>query len=1440
MNTKQAQQILWKAVYELDATGSSGFEGFLANVQSELTGQTFHVVKSGSQGGSDVRSDPSNFVKIALESKQYNLKTKLSVGTLLHKLTEASRTHPPPDFWILASTREIDGGDREKLKDHGGSLGIDVAVWDWKNRRDVLCDLAVVCVSAANTCRSNLRWSTKLNQAFQLIEKHPDFNAHSSYWRQRLLQPDVGYTNCRKQCSVWLKGAQESLANARSRLGGHHNLSSSKYGVVRRNEINQQLQEWFPDRNAGAAALIGYEGMGKSWAVLDWCNELMQSTQTDYPLIVYLKAKSDISSDIKLDIAQKISTQVGNGTKEFWRRRLDLWERSGRDSVRLLIAVDGLNQNFLFPDWAGWVQPLLEDSVRGMYSVLFTSWQSFWRDELRSLANLTPNTKEIVAENFNDDELDRLLASSHVRKEELADEVLKLMRVPRLSTLVLKHREILAESGDVTPERVIYEDWKDRIDRNGQLIGLDDDRMKSFVKELGQQLQKNFDRAISRKNIVEILGRDSGKLSNELTNAVAHLTSGGWFTATCDPDIFKLNGDRVHYVLGASLTFELKARHGSQAVREVIADFLDPIRANSLGAQILRAATTIALVEEHTADDLKQALIERWLDEQNFSTDDFNALWRLAGLDPTLILGNAERIWLGALSDNFKDEVLIKTLANAAVFHNFNSELKSRLVEWLGTVWCEYSPNSRPQDEISDDEDSLEHKELYLIHSCMTDWSASTSASEFPTVRLQEDGDWSFLSHRALAVISYLNKVPFTKVFEAWALSRALMKNASHINDLTWVIQMNQHDPDKTNQALGHVIDRLDGQQHMITKEAASLLREALSHTKRGAPLRHVEILTCSNKVKQKALVTEELEGEELFNEVKKFLSPVGWKYNNATTGAALIDKLIVESGLPATGKELDLISNHFREIVTLITPKSRRLLSEACIHAQVQGLARDETRPLGAAKLGFMALILQLFEATTEKQYYLLLESDVEIADDEWCKVCHIPEANELDELNTSKASRARLNQWLRWVGKRLPKSTIQSLKFLPSLVLDEDVGVRVHAVNLASYGCHVEALKRFATSEYAAPVFRDDNSSFHEEHARNNALLSLESVHPEIVRTKSLADQSSVLRVKLGDHSCAAMDAFGKYLIQELKAAESSPSWSTRRYWFSYRECIELLFQHKEKQFIDEVGNLAKRAAAQVEHAFMTDFPIMDTMRALKNHAPKLAIAIFKELKRADRLSMFSTDSIDRFPFELPQSEDSDAMCEKLLSSATKDQQLLDIAYVCCKSQRIDWLLSHISSLEASTRPTNVARALTLLGFCDASSQSDALWKVIDERPPKDKWLSRVYRESRKDYARNVKVKEALKVFWRDNSEAVAWDAWQFVKDNCDIRVNLCFKEMLSTGEKLATVSRELSLDLGERSLKQTMKNDWETRKRKLFHTDLPISYMAPWHSQDDRDDT
>ena len=124
---------------------------------------------------------------------------------------------------------------------------------------------------------------------------------------------------------------------------------------------------------------------------------------------------------------------------------------------------------------------------------------------------------------------------------------------------------------------------------------------------------------------------------------------------------------------------DIREEKEAATVEARIAEFLDPLKAHSLGAAILRAATTIALIEADPLPVVRKALLSRWLDEQNFRVDDFDAFWRLVGLDPALFLDLAEARWLARAGRSLSDEVLIKGFANAADFCDFKAVLKRRL-----------------------------------------------------------------------------------------------------------------------------------------------------------------------------------------------------------------------------------------------------------------------------------------------------------------------------------------------------------------------------------------------------------------------------------------------------------------------------------------------------------------------------------------------------------------------------------------------------------------------------------------------------------------------------------------------------------------------------------------------------------------------------------------
>ena len=816
--TKHAQNLLASRLYNLNAVGPLGFEGLMASILSELTDQAFYVAKSGPQGGSDVRSEPHNLLKVGLEAKRYQPRTNLSLDALLYKITEASTANIAVDLWILVATRAIDITYREALHEHGEKCGIGVIVFDWPGNTDQLYDLAVICASAPNSCHRILNPTKKLTHALDVIRRDPNFDSAQTRLLDQLTRADVGYESSRLASERWITKAQTSLANAKSRLGGHHNLREAEGVVVHRPAINAQLDNWYT-HGSGVAALVGDEGMGKSWAALDWHNGLKLSG-TGAPLTVFLRATAVDIRDVRSTIAKALATQTEIRSIKFWTKRLALWERSGGIGVRILILVDGLNENFQFTNWADWCQSLFEEDLNDMYRVIVSCWPNWWRGQLAELANLTPKPTEIEVEAFSDAELGDLLTAMQVDRTDFAQDVLKLMRVPRLSILVKKYSDKLRESGDVTAERVIYEDWKDRVARRGSKAGLTDLEMKSFVAKLGENLKVNIDKAITRKDVLEYLSDESGKSSSELQPAVTELSSGAWLKPGDRPNTYRVAADRIPFVLGATLMSYIREETSSSAIDATIADFLDPLKAHSLGAAILRTTTTIALIESGNSLVLREALLARWLEEQNFSLGDFDAFWGIAGLDPDLFLNLAERRWLARKGGFFHDEVLIKSFANATKFERFEAALKTRLTEWLGTAWPDPKVGAVIGNiDLTQETSKRRAAETLSRHER---WLGSAAAQFFAPVRVVDHDGWSWLSHRALAILSYRSRAPFVCVLEAWALSRAIMGWARHEEEVAWILRVNSKDLSEGTEAVLSSITRLNERQDPICDQATA------------------------------------------------------------------------------------------------------------------------------------------------------------------------------------------------------------------------------------------------------------------------------------------------------------------------------------------------------------------------------------------------------------------------------------------------------------------------------------------------------------------------------------------------------------------------------------------------------------------------------------------
>lgn len=837
MEFEVAKSQLAKALRSLDPAGSLGFEGLLRDVLVEVTKLGFGLAKSGPQGGSDVRSLGLNLFEVALEAKRYDARTALKVDALKAKLFESWRSESGTDLWILAATRAISATDNEELTLAGKDLGITVLILDWSPDPMQLPDLAVLCAEAETALKQHLGARACVSEIVEAVRDHPNYLAAVGRLRNRLTAPDIGYAAATHALKQWILGGLASDRNAANRLGGKfNNVLAPHRRRILRSRYEAQLDQWF---SAGdACVLLGDEGLGKTWLFLSWW-QARTHAETGMPMTIFLPAKEVGQEPLDALIARMLEKQLGHGSVEFWQRRIAQWLKLRPDGPQFLLMIDGLNQHWQKRDWADLLQLAFDDQWNGRISVLMTCWPDHWND-LQRLASLTPRPTEISVERFDDSELDQLLDAHGLRRESFSDAMLELMKVPRLSVLAIARQQDLIASGDITPERLAVEDWKHRIELRGSQLALSDAEFQCFVAELGTQFRNSIDGTVlTRQNIFERLGRDSGKDRSDLLSTVAELISGQWLVPTGQAHQFRVNPQLVPFALGLALVHQLKPASSDAAANVTIAEFIDPFSGQSLGVSILRAAVTAALLDGGISRPARRALLVRWITEQNFSRLDFEAFWRIIGLDIDLVLQIVEESWLGEGAGSIStDEIMIKGLTNAYHFDAVAPQIEKRATRWLGWFWEDpLQGNVLGRIDLSS-HGSRQRQDVTAAN--LLAWQRFEGRDEFPAIELCSSGNPSWLSHRVFGIISFLPRTRFIEAFAAWGITRAVMGMPQHFDELAWTLRIKRENPVETRREVLSLVDRLVGCGHPLALEAACWLLKALADPQAEERLLHL------------------------------------------------------------------------------------------------------------------------------------------------------------------------------------------------------------------------------------------------------------------------------------------------------------------------------------------------------------------------------------------------------------------------------------------------------------------------------------------------------------------------------------------------------------------------------------------------------------------------
>jgi hypothetical protein len=159
-------------------------------------------------------------------------------------------------------------------------------------------------------------------------------------------------------------------------------------------------------------------------------------------------------------------------------------------------------------------------------------------------------------------------------------------------------------------------------------------------------------------------------------------------------------------------------------------------------------------------------------------------------------------------------------------------------VRWLGWVWPD-PDNGRFLGEHDPTTDRSKANQPRTIDN-LERWRAAEGTARWPAVQLVSAGDPSWFSHRVFGILSFLPRQPFTDAFVAWGLSRGIMGEPCHFDELAWVLRLNDKDAEVARPALVDAIDRLEQAAEPVALRAAEWLLEATGDSASAARAEHI------------------------------------------------------------------------------------------------------------------------------------------------------------------------------------------------------------------------------------------------------------------------------------------------------------------------------------------------------------------------------------------------------------------------------------------------------------------------------------------------------------------------------------------------------------------------------------------------------------------------
>lgn len=779
------------------------FEKVVAALISEVLQVAIAISHSGFQHGADSGPSGRQNRRFRIETKRYADSTSLSDRELLGEIDHALQRDPALEAWFLVATRAAPEQLELDLMKKSDELGLPVVVIDWKP--DTFPALAALCTAAPAVLAAMVSV-----EACRLAgELAHDAQRSLDSLRRDLAAWNLGFEKLRalgqqKLEAIWSEPRQSAATLGQNAAGGAYHTT------IRRVRVQRSLDNWWRGnaQQDAPAAVIGWQGAGKTWATLQWTLDRVE--EQPLVLVVASSAAAGIGSVSKAALKRFIGERLYDLTEardpRHWQLRFDrLLRRPAAEGPVLTLVLDGMNQDPSVP-WLGILKVLQDPEFAGRIRTIAVTRNLHFTDRLGHLRGLIIPADVINVDIYDLDqggELDQRLAAEGLTRRDLHEDLVQIARTPRLFNLVIRLRDRLGDADQVTVHRLLWEYGRDTLGtRDG--IPFSEPDWRGWLASVASQHLEGI-KSYNLKTLGEMVGRPD-LTATDVFRRLSEIVDGD-FAKGSPTGRFELAPVLVAHALGTALLDHLEqtAPDNRDVAEKQLAEWLDPIAGLDEKAEILRAAISILLGSESSGrEHLASTLVFEWLRSQNLPERHRTELFRIAAPLCASLLDVVERSGETAM----KGAQLLAVNALRSISRDDRVVLTS-IIERCRAWLCEISRDVDPPRRRNADSEK------------------SRAARLMKHVGFDEDGEHLVLGHRlmfverrhisAKAIIPTLLEgfplYPALPVFEAAALSLAIRHYEDFWDGLKWLCLLNDRDFVMTTQALRDRAGELAGRK---------------------------------------------------------------------------------------------------------------------------------------------------------------------------------------------------------------------------------------------------------------------------------------------------------------------------------------------------------------------------------------------------------------------------------------------------------------------------------------------------------------------------------------------------------------------------------------------------------------------------------------------------